>query len=1339
MALSRHWSAKSQQYYWARIPRALSIQSVDSGLPRQQPYEVGKGLKNQEEFNTMKPNTLITGKCFQRNLHLIPQSLRRYQTGLVADNPLIGGNTVHPGALIRVMMVLVICLALSPLALGGTFTVTNTLDSGPGSLRHAIEDASLNMESDLIEFDPLLAGQTISLNESLIIADDDLTFDGSRASGLMISASFNSRVLEVKTSAIVEIVQLTLADGDASSEPTNIGGGVLNMGTLFITTSTITNSTANIGGGIYNDAGTATITHSTITNNTAATAPSGFRGGGAVANHSGVVTIENSTISGNRAGSSTVLSNNAFGGGVFNRGNVGTVMVINSTVSGNEASDDGAGLYNHTGDNMMVISGTVTDNASASEGGGIDNFGTIEIQNTILAGNTAGVSAVSNCRSLFGGSITSKGHSLIGPGCSFNGPTGTDLVLGQGSLEGLTISDVLDPTLAANGGPTYSHALVTEAPDFEVDNLALEVGNPAIDAGSCGGIDGKGVDIDQRSLDRAFDHPTLPNTDDGCDIGAFEVTTESCLSKQAGDWDDGATWNCGFRPTLLDDVVVAPGHQVRIVDDEEVKTLKIAAGKGRDLQGGGNLIAGSNTINVHENLIIDGRMDPGTGTIEMKGISKQTIKGEGLKTFYRLHISNEAATPGDSADVETEGPVEVLDETRVKQGQFRPDDESRFQDLTVDSQGRIKPELAASIEVKGNLTSETSGALVHNDGTIRFTGTERQTVTGSVAFKNVEVEKITTDDDLKALELAPGTKVEGETRIMQGQLTPATATTFQQIVIEPQGTLKPQPAARVELRGDLARMAGGTFAHNQSTMRFTGSERQTVTGAVVFKEVEVEKVTADDNLKALELASGTKVEGVTRIMKGQLAPASATTFEGIAIEGQGTFKPASAATIEIKGNLISATPIALAHNESTLRFTGAEQQTVTGGVTLKNLEVEKSSDPSRDLVLNPGTTVEGDTKIMKGRLTPATTTTFRKIAIEPQGTLKPQPAARVELRGDLIRMDGGTFENNESTIRFTGAEQQTVTGGVTFNNLEVEKPTDFTKDLVLDPGITIEGDTRVLGGQIAPATGTTFLNVHILALAAMRQRRASDIAIQGDFILENGGHFDGNEGSVLFSGASGEQNAIFEGGTTTMNVNLINPDGLHARYAEGTAGTTTLKVCDSSVILDSIDTGDEVFVQCGSIRTQVVDGPIHVALGVAERVRMTIPDETRVTATPVEGEVFEIENSADSHGSLVASVDGVELDIRPGEVAETTAEGALGLLRQDILDLGLQKGIQNSLVKKVDSALKKLAKNQIKTTMNKVNAFIHQVQALSGKKFSTESGDALVAAAQGVLLLLSMS
>ncbi|UCE62606.1 MAG: hypothetical protein JSU59_06870 [Nitrospirota bacterium] len=1158
------------------------------------------------------------------------------------------------------------------------------------------------------------------------MTDDDLTFDGSTASGLTISADGISRILEVKASATVEVVQLTLSGGDASSEQTNtdMGGGILNKGILFVTTSTIRNSSADIGGGIYNDGGTVTITHSTITENTAATASFVFHGGGGVANDSGLVTIESSTLSNNEAGSSSVHRIGEFGGGVFNRGDLGTVMIINSTVSGNEAGDDGGGLYNHTGDKMVVISSTITHNTSASEGGGMDNFGLVEIQNTILAGNTAlEDTEVNNCRSLYG-SITSKGHSLIGPGCSFNSPTSTDLVLGEDT----PIDSVLDRTLGANGGPTYTHALVIESPDFEGETLALEFENPAIDAGSCEGIGENMVDTDQRSLDRPA------NADDPCDIGAFEVNTESCLSKQEGDYDNGATWSCGFRPSNLDNVIVAPGHTVTTVDDEEVKNLKVVAGKGRERKGGGELKMGSKIINVHEDLIIDGKLDPGTSTVEMKGTEKQLISGEGTKQFYRLHISNVPSSPGDSADVETEGPVEVLEETRVKQGQFRPDDQSRFQELVIESQGIIKPKVEATIEVKGNLISESSTGLAHNESTIRFTGSEKQVVTGAVALKKMEVEKVTSNDNLKALELAPGTTVEGATRIMKGQLSPATATTFEGIAIEAEGRLQPASEATVEIRGNLSSATPIALAHNESTLRFTGAEQQTVTGGVTIKNLEVEKST--DLSRDLVLTPGTTVEGATKIMRGQLSPATATTFQEVAIESNGMLKPAHAATVLVKGDLRSTTAAGLAHNESTIRFTGAEQQTVTGGVTFKHLEVDKSLEPQTELILAERTKVEGETKIMRGQLSPASNTTFRKVAIEDDGTLKPASEATVEIEGDLIRRGDGNFANNDSTIRFTGAEQQTVEGGVTFKNLEVVKSLELSKDLVLLEGTKVEGETRVIAGQIAAANAIALTSVHILALASFRHKAGSAIEIQGDFLLENGGLYDPNQGSVTFNGDSGEQNAIFEGGTTTMNVNLINPDGLHARYAEGTAGTATLQICDSSVRLDSFDTGDEALVKCEFLSTDVVDGPIQVALADAE---LTVPDETSVTATPVEGGDFEIENSADSNGSLVASVDGVDLVISPGEAAETNAKGALGLLRGDVIGLDLQKGIQNSLVKKVDSALKKLAKNKIKTTMNKVNAFIHQVQALSGKKFSKESGDALVSAAQGVLILLNVS
>ena len=99
----------------------------------------------------------------------------------------------------------------------------------------------------------------------------------------------------------------------------------------------------------------------------------------------------------------------------------------------------------------------------------------------------------------------------------------------------------------------------------------------------------------------------------------------------------------------------------------------------------------------------------------------------------------------------------------------------------------------------------------------------------------------------------------------------------------------------------------------------------------------------------------------------------------------------------------------------------------------------------------------------------------------------------------------------------------------------------------------------------------------------MQQKLNSEIEVKGDFIKKAGGSYDGNQGSVKFSGTSVAQKAEFEGGTTTMKVLLTNLFGLQASHKQQTSGATTLKVCNSSVKLDSFQFGDKVLVKCGSI------------------------------------------------------------------------------------------------------------------------------------------------------------
>ena len=56
-----------------------------------------------------------------------------------------------------------------------TITVTTTNDSGAGSLRQAIIDS---LQTDTINFDSSLNGQTITLTSGQLLIDKDLTITG---------------------------------------------------------------------------------------------------------------------------------------------------------------------------------------------------------------------------------------------------------------------------------------------------------------------------------------------------------------------------------------------------------------------------------------------------------------------------------------------------------------------------------------------------------------------------------------------------------------------------------------------------------------------------------------------------------------------------------------------------------------------------------------------------------------------------------------------------------------------------------------------------------------------------------------------------------------------------------------------------------------------------------------------------------------------------------------------------------------------------------------------------------------------------------------------------------
>ena len=214
-----------------------------------------------------------------------------------------------------------------------TLTVTNTNDSGAGSLRQAILDA---VSGDRIIFDPTLAGQTIALASNLII-NKDLTIDGSGLSPQVIISGGNVAHLEITIYTTVKISDVTIANGYTSDD----GGAILSYGALTVINSTLRNNHAvGSGGAIYSIA--LALKNSTIYQNQA----DGDGGALASSGNTFSTAIVNSTVFQNQSG--------GYGGGIFMQGNT-QGEILNSTFAGNIGYQGneltifgygGLGLYN---------------------------------------------------------------------------------------------------------------------------------------------------------------------------------------------------------------------------------------------------------------------------------------------------------------------------------------------------------------------------------------------------------------------------------------------------------------------------------------------------------------------------------------------------------------------------------------------------------------------------------------------------------------------------------------------------------------------------------------------------------------------------------------------------------------------------------------------------------------------------------------------------------------------------------------------------------------------------------------------------------------------------------
>jgi hypothetical protein len=271
--------------------------------------------------------------------------------------------------------------------LPSTFTVTNLLDSGAGSLRAAVADANANSGTDTIDF---ATTGTIGLTSGQLDITDSLTIRGPGAGALTVSGNHNSRVFGIAGAPTVVIAGLTVANGSTTDSP----GGGLSMagGTVTLDHVTVSGNYAGgvtgyggngRGGGLYVAGGTLTLDHCTVRWNYA---------------------IGASGLDGEGLGSSGGSGGDGAGGGLYIAG--GTARVNQTIISENRAAGGAGGSVPALDTpNFFTFGG----NGGYGQGGGIYvAAGRLEVRGSMVSGNTAAGG--------YGGSGDVSGYAGVGEG-----------------------------------------------------------------------------------------------------------------------------------------------------------------------------------------------------------------------------------------------------------------------------------------------------------------------------------------------------------------------------------------------------------------------------------------------------------------------------------------------------------------------------------------------------------------------------------------------------------------------------------------------------------------------------------------------------------------------------------------------------------------------------------------------------------------------------------------------------------------------------------------------------------------------------------------------------------
>jgi Ca2+-binding RTX toxin-like protein len=293
--------------------------------------------------------------------------------------------------------------------------------AGNSTLRAAIMEANAQPGADSIVLLPgtyrlTIAGQDENnARTGDLDITETLTIIGAGDGSTIIDASGLDRAFHVIAGASLNLMGVTVINGDA-----DLGGAILNQGVLNLENTTIANSSASLGGGIYNDITEGKLSAAVLAGSTSVSVSDVTefprQAGFTIivdSEEMRVDSISGKTFTVTRGVNGTTANAHLSGATVTYVGTA-AVNLLNTNVVNNEALLSGGGIFNN--DQLVITSSSVSGNTAGVRGGGVYNTQTVTIDQTTLDGNKAEVNggAIYNEGTVTGtfSSVTITGSTL---------------------------------------------------------------------------------------------------------------------------------------------------------------------------------------------------------------------------------------------------------------------------------------------------------------------------------------------------------------------------------------------------------------------------------------------------------------------------------------------------------------------------------------------------------------------------------------------------------------------------------------------------------------------------------------------------------------------------------------------------------------------------------------------------------------------------------------------------------------------------------------------------------------------------------------------------------------